>query len=138
MAETVKNLRQASATLPQTSRNVAQLVDELRGTVKDIHGAAQSLRGMTDETRPEVRVALTRLNEVADHLAQASQRMDRFTQKSEVQLGQFTEQGLFEIERLVRETRSAAREFRDLSRSLQENPSQILYEPPPSGVEIKP
>ena len=26
----------------------------------------------------------------------------------------------------------------DLSRSLQENPSQILYEPPQSGVEIKP
>jgi len=37
---------------------------------------------------------------------------------------------------LVRETRSAAREFRDLSRSLRENPSQILYEPPESGVEI--
>ena len=46
-------------------------------------------------------------------------------------------QGLFELERLVRETRSAAREFRDLSRSLRENPSQILYEPPPSGVEIQ-
>jgi hypothetical protein len=43
---------------------------------------------------------------------------------------------LFELERLVRETRSAAREFRDLSRSLRENPSQILYEPPESGVEI--
>ena len=52
-------------------------------------------------------------------------------------LGSFTEQGLFELERLMRETRSAAREFRDLSRSLQENPSQILYEPPESGVEIK-
>jgi phospholipid/cholesterol/gamma-HCH transport system substrate-binding protein len=37
----------------------------------------------------------------------------------------------------VRETRSAAREFRDLSRSLRENPSQILYEPPESGVEIQ-
>jgi phospholipid/cholesterol/gamma-HCH transport system substrate-binding protein len=138
MEETVKNLRQASATLPQTSKNVAQLVEQLRSTVTEINGAAQSLRGMTDDARPEVRVALMRLNEVADHLAQASQRMDRFTQKSEVQLGQFTEQGLFELERLVRETRSAAHEFRDLSRSLQENPSQILYEPPPSGVEIKP
>ena len=45
---------------------------------------------------------------------------------------------LFGVKRLMRETRQAAREFRDLSRSLQENPSQILYEPPESGVEIKP
>jgi phospholipid/cholesterol/gamma-HCH transport system substrate-binding protein len=136
LAETVKSLRAATAGLPQTSQNITKLVDELRGTVKEIDGAAQSLRGMTEDARPEVKLALERLTTTADNLAKASERMDRFTQKSEVQLGSFSDQGLFEIERLVRETRSAAREFRDLSRSLRENPSQILYEPPPSGVEI--
>ena len=124
--------------LPQTSQNIAKLVDDLRGTVRELDGAAQQLRGITDDARPEVKTALARLTDTANNLAQASQRMDRFTQKSEAQLGHFSEQGLFELERLVRETRSAAREFRDLSRSLRENPSQILYEPPESGVEIKP
>jgi phospholipid/cholesterol/gamma-HCH transport system substrate-binding protein len=138
LSDTIRSLRAATANLPQTSNDIAQLVAELSATVAQIQGAAESLRGITEDARPEVRQALQRLNDVADHLAQASERMDRFTQKSEVQLGQFSEQGLFEIERLVRETRSAAREFRDLSRSLQENPSQILYEPPQSGVEIKP
>lgn len=137
LADTVKSLRAATAGLPQTSQNITKLVDELRGTVKEIDGAAQALRGITDDARPEVKVALERLTQTANNLAQASERMDRFTQKSEVQLGNFSEQGLFELERLVRETRSAAREFRDLSRSLRENPSQILYEPPPSGVEIQ-
>ncbi|HEY7641839.1 MAG TPA: MlaD family protein [Steroidobacteraceae bacterium] len=136
LAETIKSLRAATAGLPQTSQNITKLVDELRGTVKEIDGAAQSLRGIADDARPEVKVALERLTVTANNLAQASARMDRFTQKSEAQLGNFSEQGLFELERLVRETRSAAREFRDLSRSLRENPSQILYEPPPSGVEI--
>ena len=126
------------ATMPQTSKDVQLLVTELRGTVAEIHTAAESLNGMTAEARPEVKQALARMNDVANSLADASQRIDRFTQKSEVQLGSFTEQGLFELERLMRETRSAAREFRDLSRSLQDNPSQILYEPPESGVEIKP
>ena len=136
LAETVKSLRAASAGLPQTSQNITKLVDELRGTVKEIDGAALALRGMSEEARPEVKTALAKLTETANNLAQASERMDRFTQKSEAQLGHFSEQGLFELERLVRETRSAAREFRDLSRSLRENPSQILYEPPESGVEI--
>lgn len=138
LAETVKNLRAATVNLPQTSRNIAQLVDDLRGTVKEMDGAAQALRGISEDARPEVKAALARLSETANNLAQASQRMDRFTQKSEAQLGHFSEQGLFELERLVRETRSAAREFRELSRSLRDNPSQILYEPPLSGVEIKP
>ena len=136
LAETVKSLRAATAGLPQTSQNITKLVDELRGTVKEIDGAALALRGMSEEARPEVKTALAKLTETANNLAQASERMDRFTQKSEAQLGHFSEQGLFELERLVRETRSAAREFRDLSRSLRENPSQILYEPPESGVEI--
>jgi phospholipid/cholesterol/gamma-HCH transport system substrate-binding protein len=138
LAETIASLRAATATLPQTSANVAKLVDQMNTTVLEIHGAAQSLRGIGEDARPEVRLALQRLSATANSLAEASSRLDDITRKSEVQLGHFTEQGLFEIERLVRETRSAAREFRDLSRSLKENPSQILYEPPVSGVEIQP
>jgi phospholipid/cholesterol/gamma-HCH transport system substrate-binding protein len=138
IAETIKGMRDTVASMPQTSRDVQKLVTELRATVAEIHGASQSLRAMTDESRPDVKAALARMNEISTNLADASIRVDRFTQKSEAQLGNFTEQGLFELERLMRETRQAAREFRDLSRSLQENPSQILYEPKESGVEIQP
>lgn len=138
VAASISNLRNASATLPQTATNIATLVDQLNTTVTEFNGAAQSLRGISEDARPEVREALARLTEATGNLASASARIDGFSRKSEVQLGHFTEQGLFELERLVRETRSAAREFRDLSRSLKENPSQILYEPPVSGVEIEP
>lgn len=138
LAGTLDSLRETTAGLPATSRNVAQLVDQLRATVTEIHNSAQTLNAMTTESRPQIHEALERLMQVTENLAQASLRVDHFTQQSEKQLGHFTQNGLFEIERLVRETRSAAREFRDLSRSLQENPSQILYEPPQSGVEIAP
>jgi phospholipid/cholesterol/gamma-HCH transport system substrate-binding protein len=137
IADTIKGMRDTMSTMPQTAKDVQLLVAELRSTVVEIHGASESLRGMTNDARPEVQTALARMNDVANNLADASKRIDSFAQKSEVQLGNFSEQGLFELERLMRETRQAAREFRDLSRSLQENPSQILYEPPESGVEIK-
>jgi phospholipid/cholesterol/gamma-HCH transport system substrate-binding protein len=138
LAETIRSVRQASSSLPQTTRSVADLVKEMRATVAEIHGAAESLHAMTEDARPEIKSALTRMSTVADDLGRAADRIDSFTLKSETQLGSFTEQGLFEIERLVRETRAASSEFRDLSRSLKENPSQLLYEPPQSGVEIKP
>lgn len=138
VAQTIASVREASASLPQTSQDVAALVTQLRGTVGEIHTAAQSLRAMTDAASPEVTNALSRMSEIADNLAQASARIDDLTKQSETQLGSFAENGLFEIERLVRDARTAAREFRDLSRSLQDNPSQILYEPQESGVEIRP
>lgn len=136
LSATMANLRDATQGLPKTSRDVAELIAELRGTVGEINGAATSLRGMVTETRPELRESIQKIGVVADNLAQASRRIDTLAQSSEKQIGHFAEYGLFELERLVRETRSAAREFRELSRSLQENPSQILYEPPDSGVEI--
>lgn len=138
LSTSIASMSEAMASLPQASKDAAALINELRGTVAEIDSAARSLRAMTDETRPEVQAAIGQLSQVAEHIASAAQRLDSFTQRSEVQLGHFTEQGLFELERLVRETRSAAIEFRDLSRSLKDNPSQILYEPPVSGVEIKP
>ena len=39
-------------------------------------------------------------------------------------------------ERLLRDAREAAQEFRELSRSLKADPSQLLYEPSYHGVEI--
>ncbi|HKE94743.1 MAG TPA: MlaD family protein, partial [Povalibacter sp.] len=109
LADTMDNLKQASAGLPATSRNVAKLVDEMQATVVEIHGAAESLRGIATDSRPEIAAAVEKIGTVADNLAQASARIDNFTRSSEVQLGHFTENGLFELERLVRETRSAAR-----------------------------
>ena len=44
--------------------------------------------------------------------------------------------GLPELERLLREGRAAAQELRELSSSLRENPSQLLYQPKQVGVEI--
>jgi len=136
LSNTLANLEKTSAGLPQTGKDVAELIRQMQATVVEVRGAAEGLRAIATSSQPEIQTALARMSTIAANLEQASARIDRFTQKSEVQLGNFTEQGLFELQRLVRETRSAAREFRDLSRSLKENPSQILYEPPVSGVEI--
>ncbi len=136
LTQTMTSLRDASAGLPQSARNVEKLIEEMQATIVEIHGAAEGLRGITTDARPELRAAVERIGRVAENLENVSNRIDRFAADSEVQLGHFANNGLFEMERLIRETRSAAREFRDLSRSLQENPSQILYEPPVSGIEI--
>jgi ABC-type transporter Mla subunit MlaD len=136
LAATLDNLKMASAELPASARGFGELVAQMNGTMAEVKAAARDLRAMTGEARPQISATLGKVGQVADDLSQISQRIERFTQKTETQVGNFSEQGLFELQRLVRETRSAAREFRELSQTLKDNPSQILYEPVDSGVAI--
>jgi hypothetical protein len=46
------------------------------------------------------------------------------------------QQSLPQVEALLRESRDAARDVGELSRSLRENPAQLLYQPASSAVEI--
>jgi phospholipid/cholesterol/gamma-HCH transport system substrate-binding protein len=136
LSATLDNISAASADVPLATRQFGQLVAQMNATMSEIKSAAQDVKAMTGEARPQISATLAKVGEAADNLAQISQRVDRFTQKTESQVGNFSEQGLFELQRLVRETRSAAREFRELSQTLKETPSQILYQPADSGVTI--
>jgi ABC-type transporter Mla subunit MlaD len=85
---------------------------------------------------PEVITAMQRIRVVADNLANTSERLDKLVEDNRQDVRSFTREGLPELERFLREGRAAAREFRELSRSLKEDPSQLLYQPTQQGVEI--
>jgi phospholipid/cholesterol/gamma-HCH transport system substrate-binding protein len=118
MNATLANVRAASDTLPGTSRDVARLVAELRGTVTEAQAAK-------------------RLREASDNLASITGRVDKLLKTREPELDRFTSTGLGDFEQLVRESRDAVAEVRELARTLRENPSGLLYEKAPTGVEIQ-
>jgi len=134
--DTIANVKEASQNLPVIATRVAQLTNEIHATVGTIQGAANNIQSITAEAQPEIRNTLQRMNAVSDNLNKVSARLDNIVGSSEGQLNHLSEHGLFELERLLRDVRSSALEFRDLSRSLKQNPSQLLYEAPKSGVEI--
>ena len=136
VTQTLNNLRATSQTLPSTAAKVADVVDQLKTTLAEVNGAAAGIRGIADDSRPEIKLTLQRLSVAADNLSKASEKVNTFVADAQVQVGHLSEHGLFEVERLLRDVRSAANEFGDLSRSLKEQPSQLLYEKPDSGTEI--
>ena len=80
---------------------------------------------------------MQRLRVTADHLATASAQLDGVLADNRAALAGFMHEGLPQIEALARDSRAAAREFQQLSRSLRDNPSQLLYQPAlPAGVEV--
>ncbi len=130
------NLDKASRNLPATMREIDSLVHDLRGTAQEVERVASSLRGVTDEAGPEIKATLARVRVVAENLASTSGRLDRMVADNQQDTRSFTRDSLPELERLLRESRVAAREFTELARSLKGNPSQIIYQPASGGVEI--
>ena len=133
---TLDNARLTSERLPQTMREVEQLVADARHTTQEVQGAAADLRGLEVHSAPDIEAAIVNIRHVSDNLAKTSDRLDHWVADNESDVSRFTHQSLPEFEQLLRESREAAQDFRDLSRSLKQNPSQLIYEPNYRGVEV--
>jgi phospholipid/cholesterol/gamma-HCH transport system substrate-binding protein len=138
VSKTLDNLRATTDRLPDSTRHVDELLAQLSATAAEIKTTAANVNGMVSDTRPEVVKILARMNQASEDFTRATQRLDALVASTSSQVGHFTDQGLFEMERLLRDARSAAVEFRELSRSLKETPSQLMFERPETGLEIKP
>jgi phospholipid/cholesterol/gamma-HCH transport system substrate-binding protein len=136
ITRSLANIDKASSGLPQTLRDVNTLVAELRGTMADLAASAKGARQIVDQAGPEVVASLQRIHIVADNLANATDQIQKLVVDNRQDLRAFTRDGLPELERLLREGRAAAQEIRELSSSLRENPSQLLYQPKQVGMEI--
>ena len=133
---TLANLNKASVGLPQTAHDLNNLLAEVRSATEQIAASAHDLRAVIDTAGPDVEATIQRLHAVADNVAKASDLIDKIIADNRQDIRSFTRDGLPELERFLREGRAAAEEIRELSNSLRENPSQLLYQPPQKGVEI--
>jgi phospholipid/cholesterol/gamma-HCH transport system substrate-binding protein len=133
---TLENARLASERLPDTVREIQGLVTDVRSTALEVKGAAAGLRGIEEHAGPDIESAIGNVRHLSDNLARTSDLLEHFVAENEPGLSRFTRQSLPEFEQLLRESRQAARDFRDLSRSLKQNPSQLIYEPNYRGVEV--
>jgi ABC-type transporter Mla subunit MlaD len=94
------------------------------------------MRDVAASAAPDVKLTLVRLRTVADNLATTSARVDRFVADNQTNVTRFTGEGLDEVIALVRDARAVAQELNALTRSLRDDPSRVLYQPPSQGVAI--
>ncbi|HTU67133.1 MAG TPA: MlaD family protein [Steroidobacteraceae bacterium] len=135
-SNTMKHLEESAATLPKTMRNADQVVADLQATLVDVRAAAAGARQLIDTSGPNLAAASERVRAISDNLAKTTANLDKLMADHREDLGLFLRDSLPEIERLLRDSRQAAQEFSELSRSLKADPSQLLYEPTYRGVEI--
>ncbi len=136
LSHSFANIEKATAGLPDTLRQVNSLVLDLRNATKELTATADSTHQVIQAAGPEIVAAVQHARTAADHLSEASGRLDQIIGDNRQDVRSFTREGLPDLERFIREGRAAAQDIRELSRSLRENPSQLLYQPPERGVEI--
>jgi len=133
---TLENVRLASERLPDTVREAQQLLVEVRRTTQEVQGTVTELRGLIAEGSPDLEAAFANIRQISDNLAKTTTRLNNFVTENEPGYSRFSKQSLPEFEQLLRESRQAVRDFRDLSRSLKQNPSQLIYESNYRGIEV--
>ena len=133
---TLANARVASERTPALLHQIEGLVDNLRHTSDEVDAAAVDFHRVTNEAAPDLKVTLANIRRISDALASTSDHLNEFIIQNEPALSRFTGQGLPELERLLHESRDAVRDIRDLSRSLRQNPAELLYESNYHGVEL--
>ena len=136
LSSSFAHIEKATAALPDTLRQVNSLVLDLRSAAKELTATADSTHGVVQQAGPEIVAAVQHARTAADHLSEATGRLDQMIEENRQDIRSFTREGIPDLERFLREGRAAAEDIRELSRSLRENPSQILYQPPERGVEI--
>lgn len=136
LSSVIHNAQVASESLPQAAKNAAQLIQDTRALVADLrettHGAGQ----LINTSGPQLAATLQNLKAASDGLSAASRRIDTLLARHEGDLDDFAGQGLSEVTALAAESRAAAAEVRELAKSLREDPSRLLYQASPRGVEI--
>jgi phospholipid/cholesterol/gamma-HCH transport system substrate-binding protein len=133
---TLENVHVASEHLPGTVREAQLLVADVRRTTQEVQGTMLELRSAIAEDSPDVKAAVANIRQITANLASTTQRLNSFVAENEPGVSRFTQQSLPEFEQLLRESRQAVRDFRDLSRSLKRDPSQLIYESTFRGIEV--
>lgn len=136
LADMIQNLHATSEALPATMQRVDALIDELGRTSRSVRQLAASVETSTGEITPQVRQLAEKLGATAAHLEQTSSSIEKFVEDNSASIGGFTRDGLPQLQRMIGEASDAAAEFRELSRSLKEDPSQLIYRPTRRGVEV--
>ena len=117
-------------------KKVDTLVTGLNSTSQEVRRLAEQVRGSAAEMTPELKQLSQRLNATAGQLESASKGMSDFIAQNQDDVAAFTRDGLPQLQRTLEAARAAADSFKDLTQTLRDDPSQILYQAPQHGVKV--
>jgi phospholipid/cholesterol/gamma-HCH transport system substrate-binding protein len=136
ISATLANFDKASSGLPATMKQMDGLIAELRKASTNVGDLSSLLSSAAIELGPDIGKIVSQMNTMTNNLARATARLDQMLVENQQGIATFTQDAVPELERTLREAKAAAEQLNELTRTLSENPSQLLYQPKSRGVEV--
>lgn len=125
------------ASLDATLINIEKLTRDMNGllSVENVNNTSTILANFS-ESSEDMKAMIKRFESTADEIDKAVNTISDVVTKNEASISKFTQEGLDQITDMTREARKMAESIRETADNLNEDPSQILYQPSYRGVEI--
>lgn len=125
------------ANLSQTFENVEHMTRDLNGLLSEenVANASNALQNISNASNNLTGI-MTQLEQTTSNVNATLHKVDSLVVQSAGNVNNFTRNGLDEITETTRETRKMTESIRKTADKLGQNPSQIIYQPQPHGVEI--
>ncbi|TDJ14087.1 MAG: MCE family protein [Gammaproteobacteria bacterium] len=138
LTRTLANVELLSDTLVGERELLAALPQRLVTTLDDLQDMMAQVRDLMDQAQPDLLAATEQLNQATANVAQLTDRVDRWFQANEESLDSFVAAGLGELPGLVADTRGALRELDKFLTDARADPSQFIYRPQRTAVQVAP
>ena len=138
LTRTLTNVELLTETLAGEREELAALPQRVNLALGDVQELVDQVRSLLDEAQPDLLAATEQLNQATADVAQLAGRLDAWFQTNEQSLDSFVAAGLGELPRLIAETRGTLRELDKLLTDVREDPSQFIYQPQRTAVQVEP
>ncbi|UOG93705.1 MAG: MlaD family protein [Candidatus Thiothrix sulfatifontis] len=135
-AGVLTNLDAATTKIPELIANLNQVSHELGALVTSVESAVkQSEKGLAGNMQA-LQTTLTSLAQTSQRVDTLAKDLDRVVVNNEGRLNELLGEGGENLKQLLEESRRTAVSVRQLSDALEQNPSQLIYQPVPQGTEL--
>ncbi len=127
-----------TALLSQTLENTERLSRDLNGllTPANVNNASTTIENFS-EASADFKDIAERFDQTASEIERAVASLNEIVSSNKDNINRFTGEGLNNITETSREAEKAAEAIREMSEKLKRDPSQLIYRPRSSGVEIE-
>lgn len=138
LTRTLANVELLSDLLVGEREFLAALPQRLVAALSDLQDMVGRVRSLLDQAQPDLLAATEQLNQATTNIAQLTNRLDLWFQANEEALDTFVAIGLGELPGLVADTQGALRELDKFLTDAREDPSQFIYQPQRTAVQVEP
>ncbi|MDX1696049.1 MAG: MlaD family protein [Ketobacteraceae bacterium] len=137
ISQTLANIEAFSSNVTRDSAHLGDLITDARKALADMSDAADSVQALTDNMGPRTDEMMASVDAAATRADEAMRGLNRILDNNNDGVQRFVNNGLPELTELIIDARTALNDISELAQTLKEDPSQLIYQTQPRGMEIQ-